>query len=70
MQAAAAQAKVLNKAAYFFSISEEQKVVHVNYLPKGDMSKAFTAKTWIQEVAVVVGGKVSRDRRTQRWFSR
>lgn len=59
MQAASAQAKVLNKAAYFFSVTEEQKVVHVNFLPKADISKTFTAKTWIQEVSVIVGGKVS-----------
>ncbi|KAM0746309.1 hypothetical protein T439DRAFT_330022 [Meredithblackwellia eburnea MCA 4105] len=57
MQAATLQAKTLGKAAYFFSVSDEDKVVHVNFLPKEEISKAFNAKTWIQPVSAILGGK-------------
>ncbi len=58
MQAAVNQAKTLNKAAYFFSVSEEAKVVHLNFVPKEEITKKFSAKTWIQPVSAIVGGKV------------
>lgn len=61
MQAGTTQAKTLDKAVYFFSVSPEDRVVHLNFVPKADLSKTFTAKTWIAAVSAIVGGKV-RDR--------
>lgn len=57
LQAGTAQAKTLNKAVYFFSVSPEDRVVHLNFVPKADLSKTFTAKTWIAAVSAIVGGK-------------
>lgn len=57
LQAGTAQAKTLNKAAYFFSVSPEDRVVHLNFIPKADLSKTFNAKTWIAAVSAIVGGK-------------
>ena len=58
MQAAMLQAKELNKAAYFFSTTDEGKVVHLNFVPKTDITKSFSAKTWIQPISAILGGKV------------
>ncbi|KAI5476969.1 alanine-tRNA synthetase [Pseudohyphozyma bogoriensis] len=57
MQAATAQTSKLGKAAYFFSVTEDNKVVHLNFLPKAEISKEFSAKTWIQSVSAILGGK-------------
>lgn len=61
MQAGTAQAKTLAKAVYLFSVTEDGKVTHLNFLPKSDISKTFTAKTWIGTVSAIIGGKVSQD---------
>ncbi|KAK4699029.1 alanyl-tRNA synthetase, partial [Phenoliferia sp. Uapishka_3] len=60
MQAATLQAKALNKAAYFFSTSDDGKVVHLNFVPKEEITKSFSAKTWIQPVSAILGGKVQQ----------
>ncbi|GAA6058951.1 hypothetical protein JCM10212_002903 [Sporobolomyces blumeae] len=57
MQAGVTQAKALNKAAYFFSISDDGKVAHLNSVPKSEISKEFNAKTWFAKVSEIVGGK-------------
>lgn len=57
MQAGTTQAKNLNKAVYFFSVSDEDKVVHLNFVPKAELSRTFTAKTWSAAVSAIVGGK-------------
>ncbi|KAF8586420.1 hypothetical protein K439DRAFT_1615118 [Ramaria rubella] len=58
LQAIAAQAKILGKAMYTFSIdSEERKVIHVNFLPKSSISTEFDARVWASHVSAVVGGK-------------
>jgi alanyl-tRNA synthetase len=59
MQSGTAAAKTLGKAVYLFSLSEDGKVVHLNFVPKSDITKSFTAKTWIAPISDVVGGKVS-----------
>lgn len=58
MQAGTAAAKTLGKAVYLFSVSDDGKVVHLNFVPKSDITKSFTAKTWISPVSEIVGGKV------------
>lgn len=58
IQIAIAQAKALNKAAYFFSVSDDNKVTHLNFVPKAEITKEFSAKTWIAAVSAIVGGKV------------
>lgn len=58
VQAGINQAKTLGKAAYFFSVSEgDNKVAHLNLVPKSEISKDFTAKTWLAAVSAIVGGK-------------
>ncbi|GAA5865267.1 hypothetical protein JCM1840_003969 [Sporobolomyces johnsonii] len=57
MQAGISQAKALNKAAYFFSVSDDGKVAHLNVVPKAEISSAFSAKTWFAAVAAIVGGR-------------
>jgi alanyl-tRNA synthetase len=58
---AAAVGKSLGKAVYLFSPDVEGgKVGHVNFLPKDVLDrKVLDAKSWLNEVAVVLGGKVS-----------
>lgn len=58
MQAATLQAKQLSKPAYFFSTSDDGKVVHLNFVPKDLITKSFSAKSWILPVSAIVGGKV------------
>lgn len=59
LQNVATHAKSLNKPIYVFSIdTEENKVVHVNYLPQSMVSKAFDARVWANKVSAVLGGKV------------
>ena len=63
LQGVATQAKSLGKPIYIFSIdTEETKVVHVNYLPKGMVSKEFDARVWVSKVADILGGKVGLHR--------
>lgn len=31
--------------------------MHLNFVPKADLTKSFTAKTWIAAVSAIVGGK-------------
>ncbi|GAA5902072.1 hypothetical protein JCM5296_006596 [Sporobolomyces johnsonii] len=57
MQAGISQAKALNKAAYFFSVSDDGKVAHLNVVPKAEISSAFSAKTWFAAVSAIVGGR-------------
>ena len=57
MQAGINQAKTLGKAAYFFSVSDDNKVAHLNLVPKSEISKEFSAKTWLAAVSAIVGGK-------------
>lgn len=57
MSAVLKQLSSLEKAMYFFS-TDGEKVYHVNSLPKAYVSKEFDAKTWLQTVSSVVGGKV------------
>ena len=61
LSVAAATGKSLSKAVYLFSPDVEGgKVGHVNYLPKEVLDKkVLDAKSWLNEVAVVLGGKVS-----------
>ena len=56
----AAVGKSLGKAIYLFSPDVEGgKVGHVNYLPKEVLErKVLDAKTWLNEVSAVLGGKV------------
>lgn len=49
----------LDKALYLFS-TDGEKVYHVNAIPKGQVSKTFDGKIWLQTVADIVGGKVSQ----------
>jgi alanyl-tRNA synthetase len=58
LQTIATAAKSLGKPIYIFSVdTEEGKVVHVNYVPKGMVSKEFDARIWASKVAEVLGGK-------------
>ncbi|BGP56260.1 hypothetical protein JCM8202_001420 [Rhodotorula sphaerocarpa] len=57
MQSGLNQAKTLGKAAYFFSVSDDGKVAHLNLVPKSEISKEFSAKTWFNAIAAIVGGK-------------
>ncbi|GJJ06642.1 hypothetical protein Clacol_000836 [Clathrus columnatus] len=58
LQNIAAHAKSLGKPVYIFSIdSEENKIIHVNYLPQPMVSKTFDARVWANKVSAVVGGK-------------
>lgn len=57
MQSGLNQAKTLGKAAYFFSVSDEGKVAHLNLVPKSEISKEFSAKIWFNAIAAIVGGK-------------
>nr|ODO03866.1 alanine-tRNA ligase [Cryptococcus depauperatus CBS 7855] len=59
LSAAVAAGKSLSKAVYVFSLDPETgKVAHVNFLPKEILEKkALDAKTWLNEVAKVIGGK-------------
>lgn len=51
-------AKAYQKAAYLFSVDKsEGKVLHVNLLPKSDISKTFSCKQWIANVSKVLGGR-------------
>ena len=60
LQTLIGQARKLDKAAYLFSVDEEGgKVVHINYLPRGEIRAGFDARTWANAVAEVVGGRVS-----------
>jgi len=50
--------KQYQRAAYLFSVDKaEGKVVHVNLLPKGEVSKTFNCKEWIGAVSKIVGGR-------------
>ena len=50
--------KQYQRAAYLFSVDKaEGKVVHVNLLPKGEVSKTFNCKEWIAAVSKIVGGR-------------
>lgn len=52
--------KNAGKAAYLFSVNEEEKkVVHLNSVPKGDTSDDWNAKIWMDEIVKIVGGKVA-----------
>lgn len=58
LSAAQTAAKAAKKAVYAFSVDEANgKVAHLNFLPKDEVSKAFNAKTWLQDVAKIIGGK-------------
>lgn len=59
LSSAATVGKSLGKAVYLFSPDVEGgKVGHVNFLPKAVLDrKVLDAKTWLNEVAVVLGGK-------------
>ncbi|GJN91344.1 hypothetical protein Rhopal_004365-T1 [Rhodotorula paludigena] len=57
MQAGVNQAKTLNRAAYFFSVSDDGKVAHLNSVPRAEITKEFSAKTWFAAVSAIVGGK-------------
>ncbi|KAF8530504.1 tRNA synthetases class II (A)-domain-containing protein [Hysterangium stoloniferum] len=58
LQAVAAHAKTLGKPVYTFSVdTEENKVIHVNFLPKASVSKEFDARIWASKVSAVLGGK-------------
>jgi hypothetical protein len=53
-------ARTDGKAAYLFS-TDGEKVSHVAYVPKSDVSDKFNAKTWSAVVTKIIGGKVSAD---------
>jgi alanyl-tRNA synthetase len=54
-----AQAKKLGKSAYVFSVEEEsKKVVHLNYVDPSLKAKGLDARTWANNAAAIVGGKV------------
>lgn len=58
MTQACSAARLLNKSAYFFSVSsEDQKVVHLSSVPKEECTKEFSAKLWMNKVVEVLGGK-------------
>ncbi|GAA5871803.1 hypothetical protein JCM16303_000869 [Sporobolomyces ruberrimus] len=58
MQAGITTAKSLSKAVYFFSVSPDGKVAHLNSVPKSEIVKdGFNAKTWFTKVSEIVGGK-------------
>ncbi|KAM0789420.1 hypothetical protein ACM66B_000245 [Microbotryomycetes sp. NB124-2] len=57
LQAAAAQAKALDRAAFLFSTMNDDKVAYVNFVPKSAISKTFTAKLWAAPVSTILGGK-------------
>jgi alanyl-tRNA synthetase len=51
-------AKAYQRAAYLFSVDKaEGKVIHINMLPKTDVSKTFSCKQWIADVSKVLGGR-------------
>lgn len=51
-------AKQYQRAAYLFSVDKaEGKVLHINLLPKTDVSKTFNAKTWLADISKILGGK-------------
>lgn len=51
-------AKTYQRAAYLFSADKDEgKVIHVNQLPKTDVSKTFSCKQWMADVSKVVGGR-------------
>lgn len=44
---------------YTFSLdSDAGKVIHVNFVPKQYISKAFDARIWAATVSAILGGKV------------
>ena len=50
--------KKYQRAAYFFTVDhEEGKVIHMNSLPKSDISQNFNAKEWIRAVSDIIGGR-------------
>lgn len=50
--------KMYQRAAYLFAPdATEKKVIHVNLLPKPDVSKTFGCKQWIADVSQVIGGR-------------
>ena len=60
MTAGTQAARNLGKSAYFFSVAEENKVNHINYVPKDQITSDFSAKIWIAAIATILGGKVSK----------
>ncbi|GAA5824475.1 hypothetical protein JCM11251_000438 [Rhodosporidiobolus azoricus] len=57
MQSGLNAAKTLNKAAYFFGVTPDNRVAHLNLVPKSEVTKEFNAKTWFAAVTEIVGGK-------------
>jgi alanyl-tRNA synthetase len=50
--------KQYQRAAYLFTVDKEEgKVVHMNTLPKSDVSKTFNAKEWMSAISSIVGGR-------------
>ncbi|KAG0151156.1 hypothetical protein CROQUDRAFT_651357 [Cronartium quercuum f. sp. fusiforme G11] len=50
--------KNAGKAAYLFSVNKsDNKVVHVNSLPKEMISDDWNAKSWMDEIVKILGGK-------------
>jgi len=58
MQTIVQHARTLDKAVYLFSIDGPAgKVAHVNFVPKRNITKSFSAKTWANAVSGILGGK-------------
>ena len=59
LSAAVTTGKTLSRAVYVFSPdNENSKVAHVNFLPKEVLErKVLDAKSWLEEVSKVIGGK-------------
>ena len=50
--------KQYQRAAYLFTVDKDEgKVIHMNTLPKSDVSKAFNGKEWISAISAIVGGR-------------
>lgn len=49
--------KQYSRAAYFFTVGDDNKVAHMNALPKAEVSKAFNAKEWANGISKIVGGR-------------
>ncbi|KZT56563.1 hypothetical protein CALCODRAFT_524254 [Calocera cornea HHB12733] len=58
MQTIVQHARSVDKAVYLFSIDGPSgKVAHVNFVPKRIITKSFSAKTWANAIAEILGGK-------------
>ncbi|MBW0504644.1 hypothetical protein O181_044359 [Austropuccinia psidii MF-1] len=56
--AACGHVKHSGKAAYLFSVNEpEKKVIHASVLPTGEVSAEWSAKSWMDQVVKIIGGK-------------